>query len=140
MDDGLNGNPANKTELWLKSPPSTKYTLPKVCPTCHAYLQTDYVYVGIFPYIHTGVNMKCPSGHEFTFCFPYNAAMPSGYTVFDSKESPRYSTSKVCPFHIDTKLVPVRLYGDLVFNEGTKKMQLRCPVCNYSVRVTFDRK
>ena len=141
QDDGLNGNPNNKTDMWLKSPQSTKYTLPQTCPTCNAVLQTDYVYIGVFPYIHTGVNMKCHSNpeHEFTFCFPYNQLMPAGYTIFDSAENTRYKTEKTCPFHPEIKLVPTRLYGDLVFNEGTKKMQLRCPTCNYSVRVTFKK-
>lgn len=139
-DDGLNGNPANKTELFLQSPQSTKYTLPKICPKCGASLEASYVYVGVFPYLHTGVNMKCTlNNHEFTFCFPYNKALSAGYTIFDSKDNTRFSTERVCPFHTDTKLTPVRLYGDLIFNEGTKKMQLRCPVCHYSERVTFKK-
>jgi hypothetical protein len=140
-DDGLNGNPENKTEAWLKSPPSTRYTLPETCPHCKSLLQTEYVYVGVFPYIHTGVHLKCivHSEHEFTFCFPYTRLNPAGYTVFDSEAIHFYKTDKACPFHPDTKLKPIRLYGDLVFNDGTRKIQLGCPVCCYSQRVTFNK-
>lgn len=134
----------NKTDLWSKTPSSTKYTLPEYCPICSvkglgATLKMAYVYVGVFPYIHAGVNLKCSenSEHEFTFCFPFSDAMASGYTVFDSTETgKRYYTDKPCPFHGE-KLKPIRLLGDLVYSDGTRKMQLACPICHYSVRVVF---
>lgn len=137
MSDGLNGNDANKTELWLNSPASPRYSLPSICPKCNSQLKPIYTYLGIFPYIHAGTHLECVNGHEYTFCFPYNRAMCEGYTLFDSKDNTRGYTNRCCPFHVDTKLVPVRLYGDLVFKDGTRKMQLRCPVCFYSERVTF---
>ncbi len=141
FDDGLSGNPANKTELWLKSLPSIKYFLPETCPRCKSILQAKHVYVGVFPYIHTGVYLQCIANaeHVFTFCFPYNEAMPAGYTVFDTKEVKGYSTERVCPFHPEVRLEPVRFYGDLVFNDGTRKLQLRCRRCNFSERVTFKK-
>lgn len=127
-----------KTDLWEQIPLSTKYTLPDVCPICQQHLKVDSLYVGVFPYIHTGVTLKCQS-HEFTFCFPYNKAMNMGYTVFDSKEAKRYSTNEhLCPFH-GVKLVALRFLGDLVYRDGTKKLQLKCPICNFSKRVIFQK-
>jgi hypothetical protein len=138
MSEGeING----KTLLWQSSPASAKYGLPEFCPTCKARLKVNYLYIGIFPYIHTGINMHCVNDekHKFTFCFPYNPAMAAGYTIFDSKDNTRYYTERVCPFD-GAKLVPVRLYGDLVFTDGSRKMQLRCPQCCFSERVIFEGK
>lgn len=141
MSDDFLGNPHNKTELWLKNSPSIRHRLPKYCPTCGDVLTANYAYIGVFPYLHAGINLRCKasSTHEFTFCLPFDKAAAEGYTVFDSADSKRYSTERVCPFHAETKLQPVRLYGDLVFNDGTRKLQLRCPVCNFSERVTFQK-
>jgi hypothetical protein len=141
QDDPNSGDPANKTDLWLKSPASPRHPLPETCPTCKSLLQAKYVYVGIFPYIHTGINLRCivHPEHEFTFCFAYNPAMTAGYTFFDTTGTHFYKTDKTCPFHPDTHLEPFRLYGNLVFKDGTQKMQLRCPICSYSLRVTFKK-
>ena len=140
VDDGLNGNPKNKTPQFLSAPPSKKYQVPQKCPYDNSPLQVQYVYVGVFPYIHTGVNFKCTENdHEFTFCFPYNFTLAMGYTIFDSQSNTRFSTEIVCPFHTKQHLIPVRLYGDLIFTDGTKKLQLRCPVCHFSERVTFQK-
>jgi len=137
MSDGLNGNSANKTQLWLNSPASPRYPLPTVCPTCSGLLTAVYTYLGVFPYIHSGVHLTCPDKHEFTFCFPYHKAMIEGCQIFDSASTVRGYTNRTSPFHKDTPLKPLRLYGDAVFNDGTVKLQLICPVCYYSERVTF---
>ena len=128
----------NKTELWEKNSASTRYNMPEQCPTCHeqdkySSLKTTYLYVGIFPYIHADITMICPAGHKFNFCMPYNKAMTAGYTVFDSTLFEKPLTDKKCPFH-QVKLEAIRLYGDLVFADGTKKLQIRCPICYYSER------
>lgn len=132
----------NKTEFWTKNTASTKYQLPRVCPHCTkngllSGLTATYVYVGVFPYIHAGIQLVCTlnSEHKFAFCFPYNKAMNVGYTVFDSVEAKAPVTEQVCPFH-GVKLEATRLYGDVVFNDGTKKLQLRCPICFYNERAT----
>lgn len=137
QSDGLNGCDSNKTQLWRDSPASPRYPLPTRCPTCHAILTATYTYLGVFPYIHSGIHLTCISGHEFTFCFPYSKAMVEGYTIFDSASNQRGKTDRRCPFHTDVQLKLLRLYGDAVFNDGTVKMQLICPVCYYSERVTF---
>jgi hypothetical protein len=129
----------DKTDLWLKAPQSAKYSLPDTCPTCQKPLKAKCVYVGIFPYIHADATLVCINDHEFNFCLPFNAVMVEGYTVFDSTESKRYYTDKCCPFHSTQKLTPVRLYGDLVFKDGKRKIQLRCPICNYSERRLFTK-
>lgn len=127
----------NTTELWSKAPAPIKYSLPEACPLCGGKLKSAKVYVGIFPYIYTDFTLVCwVCASEFNFCFPYNPAMAEGYSIFDTTESKRYSTERVCPFHNQT-LKPIRLYGDLVFKDGTRKLQLRCPLCFYSERVTF---
>lgn len=136
--DGLNGDPTNKTALWLNSPASPRYQLPHICPSCKQQLTTRYAYVGVFPYIHAGINLYCQNCDlQFTFCFPYNKAMIEGYQIFDSTDNTRGYTERCCPFHRTTKLKPLRLYGDRVFTDGTRKMQLICPVCFFSERVTF---
>jgi len=133
---------ANKTESWEKNTQSAKYDLPQVCPYCSKHgilsgLSATYVYVGVFPYIHGDITLVCVTEpkHKFNFCFPYNKHMTFGYTVFDSKEFGKPDTEQVCPFH-NIKLDPIRLYGDLTFNDETKKLQLRCPICFYSERAT----
>ena len=130
----------DKTELWLKASPSNRYNLPDTCPFCGEKLKATNVYVGIFPYIHTDFTLVCwgNAEHKFNFCFPYNKVMVAGYTVYDDADYTRYVTDYVCPFH-GVKLQPIRLYGNIVFNDGTKKMQLRCPVCNYSERKTLKK-
>ena len=129
----------NKTELWRRAAASAKYNLPKYCPKCKGALYAKDVYVGIFPYIHADFTLVCQvdEAHKYNFCFPYNKVMVEGYTVYDSAEFKLYRTEKTCPFH-NVQLKPVRLYGDLVFTDGTRKMQLRCPVCFYSERVVFN--
>ena len=128
----------NTTELWDKAPPTIKYNLPETCPICGDKLRPSKVYVGIFPYIYADFTLVCWGNceHEFNFCFPYNPVMVEGYTIFDDTESKRYYTNRICPWH-KTKLKPIRLYGNLVFNDGTKKVQLRCPICYYSERLSF---
>jgi hypothetical protein len=143
MRDSDGFNPDNKTELWLKNNHDTRYTLPEVCPLCGkeglvSGLKASKVYMGIFPYIHVDFTLTCwtePS-HRFNFCFPYNRAMTSGYTVFDSKETGKPDINRLCPWH-NVKLEPIRLYGDLVFKDKSRKIQLRCPVCYYSERYTL---
>ena len=130
----------NKTELWREAAASAKYNLPMHCPACDGVLYAKDVYVGIFPYIHADFTLVCRENpaHKFNFCFPYNKVMVEGYTVFDTVEIKPYRTERTCPFH-GVELKPVRLYGDLVFTDGTRKMQLRCPVCFYSERVVFKK-
>jgi hypothetical protein len=130
--------------LWLEASASAKYNLPDHCPICleqgkHCTLKTTHVYVGVFPYIHADFTMQCRTvpAHKYNFCFPFNKAMVEGFTSYDTEAFKRYRTERVCPFH-NTTLVPVRLYGDLVFTDGTRKMQLRCPTCFYSERVVFN--
>ena len=127
----------NKTGSWEKNNASTKYDLPTFCPKCEGKLYATYIYVGIFPYIHSDITLVCTHDldHKFNFCFPYNKQMTFGYTVFDTIEVKKPVTDQVCPFH-GVKLDAIRLYGDLTFNDGTKKLQLRCPVCFYSERAT----
>lgn len=134
----------DKTELWLQAPASRKYNLPHQCPTCKKLngvfvpLRATYVYVGVFPYIHTDFTLECGMGHKFNFCMPYNKVMTAGYTVFDTKTSKKPSVEgKVCPFH-EVPLEPIRLYGDLTFNDGKQKLQIRCPICYYSERVVIE--
>ena len=135
----------NKTGSWQKNAASTKYDLPQVCPHCSKIgllsgLTATYVYVGVFPYIHGDITLVCVTNpkHKFNFCFPYNKHMTFGYTVFDSLKYEKPVTDQVCPFH-GVKLDPIRLYGDLTFCDGTKKLQLRCPVCFYSERAVLTR-
>lgn len=137
LNDGLNGYDANKTQLWLDSPISPRYPLPHICPKCSSQLTAGYTYLGVFPYIHAGTHLTCVNGHEYTFCFPYNRAMIEGYQIFDSTSNLRGYTNHTCPFHPETNLKLLRLYGDKVFTDGTRKLQLICPVCFYSERVTF---
>jgi rRNA maturation protein Nop10 len=129
----------NKTDGWTKNSNSTRYNLPTNCPKCGDNLKLRHIYVGIFPYIHSDVTFTCCSNenHKFAFCLPYNKNMTFGYLILDTTEAKRYYTTKrLCPFDGET-LQPYRLWGDLVFNDGTKKLQLRCPECFYSERVTF---
>jgi hypothetical protein len=130
----------NETEMWQKSPKPIRYNLPETCPFCGDKLKAKDVYVGIFPYIYTDFTLVCWANpeHKFNFCFPYNRAMAEGYTVFDDTEFKRYSTERKCPFHGE-RLKPIRVYGNLTFKDGTKKVQLRCPICNYSERVSFKK-
>jgi hypothetical protein len=128
----------NKTEFWEKNSASTKYDLPQTCPFCDKTLHATYVYVGVFPYIHGDITLRCDSKHVFNFCFPFNKLMTMGFTSFDSKDTVKPVTDQTCPFH-GIKLEPIRLYGDLTFNDGTKKLQLRCPVCFYSERATLTK-
>ena len=139
MDEPKNkANSPNVTEAWSRAPTPIVYSLPELCPECGSKLKAAKVYVGIHPYIYADFTLMCwDKGHEYNFCFPYNPMMAAGYTVFDSTETKRYYTTKTCPFHKDTQLKPVRLYGDLVFSDGTRKIQLRCTKCYYSERRTF---
>jgi hypothetical protein len=131
----------NKTELWSQAPASAKYTLPEYCPKCGGRLKAGVVYVGIFPYIHADFTLTCVSNveHKYNFCMPFNKVMTEGYQIYDSSEQRRfYTENRRCPFH-GTPLTPYRYYGDLVFNDGTCKIQLRCPTCFYSERVVFKK-
>jgi hypothetical protein len=126
---------SNETEAWQKNSVDARYNLPEACPFCGSSLKATYVYVGVFPYIHTDFTLVCSKNllHKFNFCFPYNKAQTMGYTIFDSKEQGRHETSYKCPFHQVT-LEVTRFYGDQTFKDGTRKLQLRCPVCFYSER------
>ena len=131
----------NQTESWLKNSASTKYNLPDFCPICRekgisSGLKATDVYVGIFPYIHSDFTLICQAGHKFNFCFPFNQDMTFGYTVYDETEVPKPIVDRKCPWHGE-KLEPVRVYGNLVFKDGTRKAQLRCPVCFYSERLVL---
>ena len=128
----------DKTELWKQAPASRKYNLPEYCPYCEARLKATYVYVGIFPYIHADFTLQCvdEESHKFNFCMPFNKVMTAGYTIYDSKLYKRFLSFERCPFH-DVPLEPIRLYGDVVFNDGKRKVQLRCPRCYYSERVVI---
>jgi hypothetical protein len=130
----------NETETWSKNSADTRYNLPDYCPLCNqkgilSNLKCTYVYVGIFPYIHTDFTLNCVVNpmHKFNFCFPYNRNQTMGYQILDSKESGRPTVTYDCPFH-KVKLEATRFYGDFVFKDGTRKLQLRCPVCFYSER------
>ena len=131
----------NFTDKWMNCSPQSVYDLPAVCPICKADLKPRECQVGVFPYLHADVGLQCwlHPEHRFWFCFPYNTNVVDGYTIFDSSEQKRYVTDKCCPFHPTQKLSPIRLYGDLVFKDGTKKIQLRCPICNYSERRLFTK-
>jgi hypothetical protein len=130
----------NETDLWKKNSASTKYNLPEHCPLCIekgvvSNLKAADVYVGIFPYIHSDFTLVCCADptHKFNFCFPYNRNMTFGYTTFDETETIKPIVDRKCPWH-NEKLEPVRLYGNQVFKDGTRKVQLRCPTCFYSER------
>jgi len=56
-----------------------------------------------------------------------------GYTVYNSEHLEKPIVKRFCPFHSE-KLEVTRLYGDETFNDGKRKLQLRCPVCFYSER------
>ena len=128
----------HKTSRWGDAAHSTRYALPETCPSCGSQLKPVYAYVGVFPYVHTGVNLKCcEEEREFTFCFPFNPVAADAYTIFDSTVSTRYVTERTCPFH-GVPLHPFRFLGDLVYTDGTRKMQLRCPICSFSERVVFN--
>ena len=130
---------SDKTDLWELNSHDSKYDLPHVCPVCKDYLQATYVYVGTYPYIHGDVTLECTCCKtKYNFCFPLNKHMTFGYTVYDSSLTRKPNPNKQCPFGHGL-LEPVRLYGDLVFVESTKRLQLRCSTCFYSERVTWIR-
>lgn len=132
----------NKTEVWRQAPPSAHYyDFPTICPYCNKALIATDVYVGIFPYLHCDLTLQCIGDleHKFNFCMPYHAAMVEGYTTLDTKEPRLFTTEHECPFHKGTKLKPIRFYGDIVFKDGTRKIQLRCPTCYYSERRIFTK-
>jgi hypothetical protein len=128
----------NKTDLWQQASPSTKYNLPPTCPHCGGHLHIKDLYVGIFPYIHADFTLVCVDNaeHKFNFCFPYNKVMVEGFQILDTNDHLRFRTERKCPWHLET-LLPYRYYGNLVFKDDTRKMQLRCPICFYSERVVF---
>jgi hypothetical protein len=133
----------NQTESWKKNSASARYNLPEFCPICAekgvaSGLKATDVYVGIFPYIHSDFTLVCHTDptHKFNFCFPFNKNMTFGYTVFDETETAKPTVDRKCPFHGE-KLEVVRFYGNLVFKDGTRKVQLRCPVCFYSERAVL---
>jgi hypothetical protein len=126
----------NETEAWSQNNASTRYNLPETCPFCQSPLKATYTYVGIYPYIHADFTLEChlnPHLHKFNFCFPFNKAQTMGYTVYDSHDQPKPKIERICPFHHE-HLEVVRYYGDAVFKDGTRKLQLRCPICFYSER------
>jgi hypothetical protein len=130
----------NKTDSWELNSHDTKYDLPKFCPEigCTGYLQSTYVYIGTYPYIHADITLVCSEcKHKFNFCFPLNRKMTFGYTIYDSSLIRKPEPKIFCPFGHGL-LEPVRMYGDEVFSDGTKKLQIRCPVCFFSQRVTWE--
>jgi len=137
----------NKTDQWKTAPPSTLYELPTVCPKCEGILTVTSMHMGTFPYQYVDLNVNCTYCFEtYNFCYPQNPIMATGITIYDKTltletiENRAYQAIyeeniSFCPFHKTYELEMQRFYGDLVFNDGTMKLQIKCPKCNYYKRI-----
>lgn len=133
----------NKTEIWKNSPPSTTYELPQNCPTCGEFLVTVKMDIGTFPYIYTDITTVCPVClTTYNFCYPQHPAMATGQHIYDTEDTWYWIEVQIedeniklfCPFH-DVLLEIQRYYGNLTYSDGTQKVQMKCPKCNYYRRV-----
>ena len=132
----------NKTETWKNAPPSTLYQLPHTCPKCGDDLVTVNMHLGTFPYQYADLEVICYGCHQkYNFCYPQHPIMGEGIHIYDEY----YDTTEIefhikerpeCPFH-NLEMEIQRFYGNLTYNDGTKKVQLKCPKCNYYQRLTL---
>ena len=131
-------NKNNKTEIWENMPPATRYDLPYNCPKCrYNRLTAIMIDIGTFPYIYADITFICESCKEkYNFCFPQHPIHSLGKHNYDSLGILIYQTEKPeCPFH-KTKMEITRYLGNLVYSDGTQKIQYKCPTCYYWKRIT----
>ena len=135
----------NKTDQWKTAPPSTLYQLPIRCPECYADLITIKMHLGTFPYQYADLQLECVNCREiYNFCYPQHPIMAEGQHIFDTQDTWYWIEEQIddkdkdldmyCPFH-HNRLEIQRYYGNLTYKDDTRKVQLKCPKCNYYKRI-----
>lgn len=133
-----------QTEYWKIQPQAHVFKLmPLSCPICQYPLSVRLITLGIFPYLYVDVGQYCENCKSwYHFCLPYEDVMPSGLTIYDkdpdSLHEKLLNTIEFvkCPFgHGYMRLS--RIYGNLVYQDGTIRVQLRCDTCHYFKHITI---
>jgi len=131
-----------QTQKWLNQPEATLYDLPRKCPKCQDYLSPYSITLGTFPYNYADLTLKCPYCLEiYHLCIPQSDTFGNGLSIYDSNINiikkhqiqPKHMT---CPFH-NLPMLLTKVFGDMVYSDGTVRVQYRCQKCHYFKHYTI---
>ena len=123
-----------------------KYVTPPICAKCGDELALMGVHVADHPYIHADLRLECRTcGEIYLFGIPKRRDIGLALHVMDSNPKDTVARQvdfgpKVCPYEGHGKMLPTKIFGDVVFKIEKIEFQWKCPICFLTRHELHDRK